>query len=810
MGPLRDAYRALRATPLVTAAAVLSLALGIGANTAVFSLVNAAFLRPLPVANPERLVVLGSADKWESAWPQSVWTEVRDRQLLDGAFAWYWDRFDTSDRGERQFVDGMAATGRMFEALGLQPVLGRLLTPADDDLEGGPDGLVVVISYRFWKQRFGGALDVPGRRMMLDGRRFTIVGVTPPAFAGLYIGLPLDIVIPLGRPSGGLESPYVTIMGRLRPGETLETASAAVRAAQPWIRSATNPYSVGPYSDQYLREPFVVRSASAGLSFLQRRYARPLNALAGVAALVLLIACGNVAMLLLARTLARRHELGVRAALGATPARLAWQLSLDSVLPAASGVVLGSLFAHWSGRFVVSSLSTQAYTVFLDLRPDWRVFGFASSVGVVTALLFGAAPALRATRADPLHDLRPGAFNRAGHLRFGGTIVLGQVALSFVLLLTTGLFLRTTWTLLSTDVGFDPDHVLVVSLDVKKADVPEESRWQLYERILETAATVPGVIGAGASIATPGGNAAWTPWLEGPDKTPLPQGPHGVYANRVSAGWFGTMRTRILRGRDFTAADRAGSAGVVIVNQAFADRFLRRHDPLGRTIFYRSAPDARRERLDIVGVVQNAMYRFIKEEPPPTIYMPLAQAPGRLPAGIDLTLRVSGTADAELVRAITDGILSVEARAAMTFRALSDQVGSQYAQERLVAGVATIFGGLATVLAGLGLYGLTAYAVTRNRAEIAIRIALGAEPRRMMRAVLARVLVLASGGMTLGLAVSMWIAPLTKPLLYKVEPWDGITLAGASALLGAVAALAGLLPARRAAGLDPATVLKDG
>jgi putative ABC transport system permease protein len=808
MPELRDAFRALRSTPLVTAIAVLSLALGIGANTAIFSLLNAALLRPLPIEDPERLVIVGSADQRSSSWPQSVWAEILNRQILESAFAWFWSRFDASERGERQFVDGIAASGSMFDALGIRPILGRLLTSADDQLEGGPDGLVSVISYRHWQQRFGGSPDVLGRSISLDRRHYSIVGVTPPEFVGLYVGLPLDVVVPLGTPSNDLGGPYVTIMGRLKVGETVDSVSVGLRAAQPVIRDATNPYSVSPYREEYLREPFAVRAAPGGVSFLERRYGQPLKILLGVVGLVLLIACGNVAMLLLARAIDRHRELGVRAALGATRRRLAWQLSLEGVLLAASGVVLGAVFAHWCTRFVVGSLSTQAYTVFLDLKPDWRVLGFTSALGVATAFLFSAAPAFHATRIDPMDGLRKRAAERAGRFRFGSAIVVVQVALSVILLIGTGLFMRTFWVLVSADVGFEPDRILVVSLDTERGTTTVDRR-QSYERMLEAIETAPGVARAGASLAMPGGNSAWTPWIELSDGTHLPQGPNGVYANRVTAGWFQTLGTTILTGREFTTSDRIGSPGVVIVNQAFAERFLKDRNPLGRTIFHRSDPDGPRELLEIIGVAESAMYRFIKEPAPPTIYTPLAQMPDPLPASINLSIRAEGLPAAALSRSVAEKILAVERDAALTFRTLSDQVAAQYAQERLVAWMATIFGSLAVLLAALGVYGIAAYAVVRRRAEIGIRMALGAAPGSVVRLVLARVITLIALGVLCGLVGSVWTTQFTKAMLYNVEPGDTATLIGSCALLIAVAFLAAWLPARRAARIDPASVLKD-
>jgi predicted permease len=363
--------------------------------------------------------------------------------------------------------------------------------------------------------------------------------------------------------------------------------------------------------------------------------------------------------------------------------------------------------------------------------------------------------------------------------------------------------------LVSIDVGFEPDRVLVVSVDVKKGTPTEESRRLFYERMTEAVAAAPGVESAAVSLAMPGGNSAWTPWIELSDGTALPQGPNGVYANRVTAGWFQTMGTRVLAGREFDVTDRIGSGRVAVVNQAFAERFLKDHNPIGRTIFQRGSPDDPREPLEIVGVVQNAMYRFLKESPPPTIYTPLGQMSDPLPATLNLSVRAEGVPATTLARNVAGTILGVEKDVALTFRTLSDQVAAQYAQERLVAWIASIFGGLAVLLAALGLYGITAYTVARRRFEIGIRMALGAAPGSVMRLVLARVIMLVVGGVTLGLPGSIWSAQFTSSMLYSVEPGDTVTLTGSCVLLIAVAMFAGWLPARRAARIDPAIVLKD-
>ncbi|HEV8380929.1 MAG TPA: ABC transporter permease, partial [Gemmatimonadales bacterium] len=804
----------LRTTPVVSLLAVASLALGIGANTAIFSILNAILLRPLPVRDPQQLVMVTSSDDDTSMWPLAVWSRIRDRRLLPGGFAWFWNRFDTARGGERQFVDGIAVSGELFESLGVRPALGRLLMSADDEPVGGPDGPVAVISHRFWQRRFDGAPDVLGRSIVIERRPFTIVGVTSPEFRGLDIGLPFDVAIPLAaeaqiRSASQFGEPWVTMMGRLNPGQTAEIVTAALRAAQPEIREATNPYTVSPYRDEYLRDPFSVRAASGGASVLRHRYERPFEILLAVVGLVLLVACGNIGTLLVARTLGRRHELAVRAALGASRARLARQLLVESALLAATGVAAGALFARWCSSLVVERLSSQAFTMSLDVSPDWRVLGFTAVVGAATALLFGIAPALRAAGADPLDALKAPSPIGGGRFGFGDATVVAQLTVALVLCVLTGLFVQTFLALNSKDVGFERDRVLVVTLDASRSAVPPDERGALYDRVSESITSASGVEAAGLSAAMPGGTSAWTPWIELADGTPLPQGPNGIYGNRITAGWFRTLGTRLLEGREFDARDRAGAPKVALVNEEFVRRFLKGQRPVGQTIVHRSRPEAPGQPYRIVGLVEDAMYRFIKEEPPPTVYTPLMQMTDPLPATVYVSVRARGGSPAALSRAVAEAIGRVDHDVSLTFRRLTDQVNAQYAQERLVAAVSTFFGTLALILAALGLYGVTSYAVTRQRSEIGIRMALGAEPRHVVSMVLGRVARLIVLGLCAGIVMSLGAVRLLGSMLYGLQQRDPATLATAGGVLIIASALAAWLPARRAARMDPASVLRE-
>ncbi len=794
----RYAIRGLHKNPAFAVVAVLTLAMGIGATTAIFSLISASFLRPLPVKQPEHLITLTEGAEPTSSWPLSVWIEIRNRELLNGAFAWTWTRFNTAENGEKRFLDGIVASGRMFETLGIQPAQGRLLH-VDDELSE-----VAIISYRFWQRQFSGG-EVVGEVIRLDGKPFTIVGVTPREFVGLNIGLPFDVAIPLVAPKASTPQarfPYVTIMARMRPGEEPNEMTRAVRSVQPSVRDATNPYSVSPYREEYLREPFVVRPAPSGVSFLRTRYADSFNVLLGVSAVLLLISCGNVAVLFAVRALQRRYELSVRAALGARRSQLIIQVFAEAFVLAVAGAAVGLLVGQWLSQLLVTRLSTQAYTVLLNLEPDWRIIGFITTITVATAVLFGLAGAVHALRIQPTDALRRRTSTQGPNLRFASVVIVAQIALSVTLLIGMGLFVCTTLALGAIGVGFDASRVMVVSVD---SATNQQDRLSRYMRLNDAVADVGGVESAGISLAIPGGNSTRTPWIKLSDGTTLPQGPNGVYGNSITPGWFKVMGTKVIAGREFVRADRRGMA---IVNEEFVHRFLRNSSVIGQTILQGLSPDGPWQALEIVGVVENVMYRRLNEPRPPTVYTTLAEMSDSLPASVNLSVRTRADFDNTLSREIAHAISSVDADASLTFRELSDHVNAQYAQERLVAAVASFFGTLGVFLAALGLYGVTAYSGARQRFETGVRIALGATPRSVVRMMVSRTAVLIAIGLAVGTMMSVWLANLVESLLYGVHPLDAVTFALACTVCAVVAGIAAWLPARRAARVDPLVALR--
>ena len=823
---LRLAIRVLRATPVVTIVAILSLALGIGANTAIFSITDALLLRALPVDRPDRLALLMAiptgAAPGLSAWSNPVWEQIRERrhELFQTAFAFSarTARFNLASTGPTEFVDGLWVSGDYFDGLGVRPLLGRTFTAVDDERGGGPDGAVAVVSYAFWQRRFGGAADVIGRKQVIDRVPFTIIGVMPPGFFGADVGTTFDVAAPLGTEplmrgrDSFLDRPttsWLAVMARLKDGQTLSSAQDAMRALQPHIREVTMPDTSADAKARYMATPLAVEPAALGTSAMRARYRQPMLIILTVVVLVLLIACANLANLLLARAAARRHEFSVRVALGASRWRLARQLLVESLLLSSAGALLGLGIAHWGSRLLVRQLSTYTNTVFLDVQLDWRVLAFTAGVTTVAAFLFGVVPALLASRAEPIGAIREHGRGASGGRRigFGGALVAGQVALSLVLIVTAGLFVRTFTSLATRDLGFDRAPVIVARVDVSASVADPSERSALYGRLADAAGALGGVSHAAVSAITPVSGAVIDVVVEIEDGPSMTQPQNVSFRNVITPSWFATYGTGFQGGRDFNERDRLGSPLVVIVNETFVRRFLPAGTPIGRRI-RQGLPGRQGPWLEVVGVVADAAYRSVREPVPPTLYVPIAQQK-EPPATMSLSVRAANGAPAMLSRSLADVISRVDANVAVTFTPLKQQVDAALVQERMLAMLSAFFGALALLLAGLGIYGIAWFVVSRRRDEIGIRMALGATPARVLQLVLSRLSMLVSIGVVVGLVVCMWASRFVASLLYGVEPRDVVTLASSAAVLAAVGALAGWMPAHRASRIDPAEVLRD-
>jgi putative ABC transport system permease protein len=524
-----------------------------------------------------------------------------------------------------------------------------------------------------------------------------------------------------------------------------------------------------------------------------------------VVGLVLLIACANIANLLLARATARRHELAVRLALGASRPRLSRQLLAESLMLAGAGAALGLLFARWGSQALVAQLSSISNTVYIDMPIDWRVLMFTMGVAAATATLFGVAPALSVNGLSPFEALKEQGRSASGErrIRLRHALVVLQVALSLMLVVTASLFARTLFSLTSRDVGFDRDPVLVASVAINR---PAEQRMATFERLREAAAAVPGVAQAAVSFTTPVGRAGWNTRIVVPPDSPLKGRERASWINAVSPGWFTTYGIRLASGRDFDSRDRTGAPPVAIVNRAFARRFLKDADPLGQQ-FSDESPSGRGDTFEVIGVVEDSVYRSLRADMEPTMFVPTAQwkNPGSsLPIGI----RSAGAPPLSLIRSISEALERADPQASLTFFTLSSQVEGSLIQERLLARLSTFFGALALLLASLGLYGVTAHSVNRRRGEIGIRMALGANAAAVVSMVLRRVGVLVALGIAIGTTASVWASRFVASFLYGFEPSDPATFVVSALVLSVVAAAAGWLPARRASRIDPAAVLR--
>lgn len=814
---LRHAVRSLCSNPIISITVVLSLALGVGANTAIFSLVNALLIRSLPVEDPERLVIVGDTAVESRSWSNPLWEQIRSRsRLFDGAFAWSPEQFNLNRGGEAQFVEGIFASGAFFEVLGVRAAIGRTFTSTDDHPGGGTDGPVAVISDGFWRRRFGGTPDAIGKPLMLGSVAFTVIGVTPPTFFGTDVGRRFDVVLPLGAEplllgaDSSLElgaRNWLRIMLRLKPDQSLDAASATLRGIQQQIRAATLSDIPDSFRARYLEAPFALTSASTGRSPLRNQYARPLVALMIIVGVVLLIACLNIANLMMARADARRHEMSVRTSLGASRVQLARLVLTEVAVLTGIGALAGIGLSRWMGHLLVQQLSTRNDLVFLELTFDWRVFGFASAVAVVTAVLLGIVPAWQFALSNPGDSVRERGRGSVGGGRspVAATLVVGQVALSLALVVAAGLFVRTFASLSLRHVGFTKDHILVANVTAPMTQYTLPRLVTVYERIREAVAAVPGVQRAAISDITPVGGSSRQNLIDIPGSA-LSEADRIVWVNVISPGWFATYGTRLLAGRDIASTDRQNSPRVAVVNEAFGRKFLQRENPVGGT-FAAGVPGSTTS-FEIVGVVEDAVYHSLREPVPPTMYTATTQRAAARPY-VNVSVSMPGGSSAVTSRAIAEAIHQVDPNLVLQFTPLTEQVDAALNQERILALLSGFLGALALLLAGIGLYGLTAYAVSRRRAEIGIRIALGAAAGSVVWLLVRRTGVMVAVGMAGGAVLSLWASQFVNTLVWGLEPTDTVTFLGAAVTLATVGALAAWMPARQAAQIDPIAVLRE-
>jgi putative ABC transport system permease protein len=812
----RYGLRTLAANPGFAATAVLSLALGIGANTAIFSIVNAVMLRSLPVEDPRQLVQLQSDG--EGTFTNPIWEEVRDRQqAFSGTFAYSENRFDLANGGESHYAAAIWVSGDFFRVLGVPAMRGRVITTDDDLHGGGHAGPVAVLSYRFWKLHYAGDPSAVGKTIRLDRHPFVIVGITPPWFTGLDVDRGYDVAIPIGcepmihTDQSALAARswwWLHILGRLKPGEPLPRAEARMKALAPEVNRATLPKDWDANGQRgYLKRSFSLTPAATGFSGIGHDYRTALFTLMVVVGLVLLIACANIANLLLARAAAREREISVRMAIGAARGRVIRQLLTESLILSLSGAAGGLLFAIWGSNLLVRLLSKTGSELQLDVAPDLRVLAFTAGIAILTGLVFGLAPALRATDVNPNQILKEHARGlAASRSRLAQALVTVQVALSLVLLVGAGLFLGTLRNLLHTDLGFDQRHILLVQAGVMQANIPKPARVGVYATILDRLRRIPGVASAASSTVTPIGGSFWNGYLSPEGYKSRGEDDTLVFFNRVSPGYFATLRTPLLIGRDFSDSDTLSAPKVTIIDETTAHRFFGKTNPVGKAVLVDAGPGAH-VLYQVIGVVKAAKYGSVDEKPKPLAYFPISQDPAPW-ADVSFEIRSESPAG-RLIPSIRSTIGTVNRGISLQYHAFDTQVSESLLQPKIVAMLSAFFGGLALLLAMIGLYGVTAYGVARRQGEIGIRMALGAQSGSVIWLVLRDVILMLVTGTALGLAASLAAGRLVATLLYGVKWHDAAPLILAALALSVAAGIAAYLPARRAARLDPMTALRE-
>jgi predicted permease len=833
---LRYGLRTLLKNPGFTAVALLSLALGIGANTAVFSVINAMMLKILPVNEPRQLAffTIAGAQGTSENFPYQYYEQFRDRsQACSGVIASgganniKMSVGEPGASGATESMLGEIVSGNFFSVLGVNAVIGRTLT-ADDDKESDPQA-AAVISHRLWERRFGLDPAVVGRKVTVNDVPFTIVGVAPPGFFGFVNDRKPDLwwpmqMQPLVEPGvkdlKGLSSWWLRIMARRRPGVSVERAQAEMNVI---FQQMLADYAA-PRTDKWTpteRRNFFERrielqSGSTGWTWLNKRFAQPLGILMAVVGLVLLIACANIANLLLARAATRQREIAVRLAIGAGRLRLIRQLLTESALLAFAGGALGLLFANWGARTLLAYLPYQASAAF-DVSPDARILGFTMSVSLLTGILFGLAPALRATRIDlpsALKDQSGGMRTGRPRLKLNKILVVTQVALSLFLLVGAGLFVRTLQNLKGLDAGFDRENVILFNIDPEK-EYDRAWRINLYKKLSERLEALPGAHSVGLSNWELLAGGSYTQGVAVEGYTPQPD--ENIFCHRLDVGpkFFSAMGIPLLAGRDFGPQDERlieeggtpqSSARVAphvaLINQAMANYFFPNQNPIGKRFYIGKGITP----VEIIGLVKDAKYETLREKAPRTFYMPYFHSSGV--GGMTFAVRTDGV-QAGFAAAIQNVVREIDPKLqALNLRTMNDVVNTSLAQERFLAQLAGFFSLLALLLASIGLYGVMSYDAARRTREMGIRMALGARAPDLIRMVMRESMLLVVIGVIIGLGAALATTRFVSSLLYGLEPNDPATIALAALVMIAVAAVAGYLPARRASRVDPLTALR--
>ncbi len=828
---LRYGFRTMLRSPGVTLIAVLSLALGIGANTAIFSLIDAVMLRTLPVDNPGRLVLFGEGRQTGNVggFPDQNWElfsypfyrEIRQKnQVFSGVLAIQslpsFVHGTVAGSADIEKLEAQLVSGTYFSVLGVQPVVGRIFSDADDQTPGGHP--VAVVSYSWWNRRFARDPSLVGKTVTILSTVYTVVGVAPPEFFGTAVGRSPDLWIPLAMEKqvtpfwNGLDAEYfqsLYIMGRLKPGVSTAQAGTNVNLL---FKQALHAYAGPQPSQEQLAKiehaHINLTRAATGLSQLRLQFSLPLRILMAVVALVLLIACANIANLLLARGTNRHREIALRMAVGAGRWRLIRQLLTESLLLSLLGGALGIAFASWASRLLVVMVSAGPQPLPVDVAPDARTLAFTLLVSLATAILFGTMPALRATRLELIPSLKEGGGPASTQVRspLARVLIVSQVALSLVLLVGAGLFLRSLVNLTNVKTGFDKPNVLMFQVDEWSNGYQGERLANLYNQIEERVSSQPGVRAASFSSFTFNqGSSTNNIFTEGrPDPGTSPPVMHNV----VGPGYFRTLGIPLVTGRTFGPQDSDKSTRVAVINETAARLFFPEGSAVGRRFGMMGGPEHRPD-IEVVGVVKDAKYQSLDEKPQPAAYYPHSQTPPQLiPYLPYFEVRFSGN-PAAIIAEVRQAIAAVDRNLPVSdVTTLDEQVSRSVLDQRLVAQLSSFFGLLAVCLACIGLYGLMSYAVSQRTHEIGIRMALGAGRAAVLWTVMRETLLLVAVGLVVGVPVVLACSRLVSSLLFGLTPTDPATILTATALLLGVATLAGYLPARRATKVDPIVALR--
>lgn len=818
------ALRSMRLNTGFAGVAILSLALGIGANTAIFQLIDAVVLRTLPVPAPQSLAGIseihkgrvGSSVTRQQELSIAIWQQLRQRQqAFSNIAAWATEGFNLGHGGEAHYADGLWVSGDFFKTLELEPVRGRLISPSDDRKGCGAVG--AVISYSFWKGELGGREDVVGSLVSLDGHTFPIIGVTPSTFAGVEVGHKFDVAVPLcseplihaeGNWTDSATTWWLAAIGRLKPGWTLDRATVQLASIAPGVFAATLPPEYDETERQnYLRFTFRVVPAATGVSLLRKDYEQPLLLLLGISGVVLLIACANIANLMLARATARQQEMAIRLALGASRPRLVRQLLVESLLLAGAGAALGGALAMILSRALIAGISSEQDPVFLTLSTDWRVLAFTAALAVFTCVIFGVAPALHAAKTEPGVVVKAGGRQMtAGRQRLlvQRGFIVAQVALSLVLVVTALLFVGTFQNLVKLNLGFNQKHILVADFDLSPLKLPTATRLEYKRELLEQVRAIPGVQSAATTGIVPLSGNGWNEFIDFPGTAVRRQ---LVYFSDVSSEYFRTLDVPLRLGRDFTDSDTAKSPPVAIVDQSFAKKYLGGTDCIGKIFGVRREAGKPEKIYRIIGLVGNTRYRNLKEPYVPIVFV--AQNQNATP-DLDFTVLIHSNEDiASLLSSLKSIAEKRNPDIVLNFSVLQKSIRDGLGRERLMAALSGFYGALASILSLIGLYGIMSYTTVRRMGEMGIRMALGASRGRILRMVVGDALRMLAIGIAIGIVLVAASGQSVQSMLFGLKPTDLPSIGVAVAAMTVIALAASALPARRAANLQPMQTLRE-